>query len=226
MENEVVPDSLSSQQLNKAPLEQSTFWQYKKNLLFLILATFFISAVVFGIGGYYLGMNLTENHSQQTPPKVTVDNTQLIVPSMETSTSAEYIIEKDNEGNELFFRNEVFSFKYPPTVILNKDENLVDNKNIVEIFINPVEYYPTPAFVVSNQEPAKKFSLPDKIRTESNPITINGINATKIKHIYLHGEITEVIFEKNGSNIYFQSNYDDLSAMTIFENIINTFQFN
>jgi hypothetical protein len=114
MENQPIANSPETTLINSAPISQTPVTtQAKTNLLIPILTTALVSAIIFGLGGYYLGKQSLNNFQQsvnnQNQPVVTnipeVSPTQYIPSPSITSTP----ISLKTYTSKL----EKLSFKYP-----------------------------------------------------------------------------------------------------------------
>lgn len=73
MENSPIINTQNSQQSSNFPVEQNTSPRQKMNVLFLVLITSLISALIFGFGGYYWGRN-NQNKLQMLPADQSLGN--------------------------------------------------------------------------------------------------------------------------------------------------------
>lgn len=135
MENHTITNPVETTPVNSAPVNQPPVTQVKMNLLVPILSTILLSAVVFGLGGYFLGkqsINLN-NTDPQTVSKV--KNQQ-----QPTPTSAPLIenikmdVYSDKNGFSVKFPSEKISYVLNPNISMDSD-----NKRIEMIAFTPVD---------------------------------------------------------------------------------------
>lgn len=75
MENQPTTSPQIFQQLNNNPVEQSSTTKHKTSLMWPVLITFFISAIFFGFGGFWLGAsNVVTTKNQDEKNETVVSN--------------------------------------------------------------------------------------------------------------------------------------------------------
>ncbi len=95
MENQPTSNPQICQQPGSAPVEDDTSPKQKTSLLFPVLITLLVSAIVFGIGGYYLGINKTS-----TPlPNDSADNTTTTGQALQPSVTP--VFEEEPMSSEI-----------------------------------------------------------------------------------------------------------------------------
>ena len=121
MENQPITNSSETTPINSAPIVQSpTPIQTKTNLVVPILLTVLVSAIVFGVGGYFLGKSISGN----TQEPVAVSNPQnLPTPTITTVPNSPTLMATiDPTANWKVFTDSKlgFLFKHPSRYNLSK----------------------------------------------------------------------------------------------------------
>lgn len=131
MENQSAPNLQDPQQANNTPAEQTPAVKQKINLLWSVLITLFISAVVFGFGGYYFGKQTASFNQFQPTPVTTLEANN---PS---PTSAAVVEEKDEIAGWKTYSNsdKNFSFRYPT-------DWTVENSDNSDVFLKIIKHLP------------------------------------------------------------------------------------
>jgi len=137
MENQSFSNPQNSQQQNTTSLEQNTSSKKQTGLLFPVLITLLISAVVFGLGGYYVGSQLNdktltnENSVAITPtPNSQAINTPNL---MESSESV-------SDWNTYTNTSPAYTIQYPADWIVDNSKALVDAQTGGQLIIMKDNY--------------------------------------------------------------------------------------
>lgn len=169
----------------------------------------------------YLLLNQPEQPSQttQTPEQNTQMEDSQEQTSQESGLSENSV--QDNFIEVSLSSTESFTLLLPDSLIeCDNSELLVDLRRKPVTCQTEEE---TPFLVASTNEPEKRFS--NFLRTEESQKMISGQNALETTHIYANGEIRVLTFPTLDSPLFIQLNYDDLEALTIYDQILSTFEF-
>lgn len=124
MENRSTIHSQISQQSQAASVEQNTSPKQKIHVLFPVLITFVISAIVFGFGGYYYGISIKETSNVKTGPISTTDfSSDAPTPSSTLSPNPLGI-----ETLQYVHPENMYELKYPSNFVI-KENRLGEKSN-------------------------------------------------------------------------------------------------
>lgn len=123
MENQTIENPQNAQQVNNAPVEQTLASRQKMSLLLPVLLTFLISAIVFGLGGYYVG-------SQLSSKSLTNENTIVATPTPNSqvvnSLTPIESLEPDSDWKTYTNTNPAYTIKFPTDWVVDSSKALVD----------------------------------------------------------------------------------------------------
>ena len=120
MENQPISNQKDFQQLNNNPIEQNISPKKQASLLFPVLITLLISAIVFGFGGYYYGSSVNQVSNLETE-SISITDSRSNIPSPSPKSSDISLI-------NYVHPEKMYKLEYPSGFIV-KENKLGENQN-------------------------------------------------------------------------------------------------